>query len=172
MAWAASAPTGPYWAERARCKDRDPVVAPAPAEFTATDPPPRRRRRHPACKIYAVLTLSAAQMTRLEHAAFRARVAEQLQYRFTENCRVLGPRGVHQAIEAAIEKAAGYGITEAGPTADFIDLVFALGPEFDHAYDWAAPILAESTTSRPKVDRLHAAAVQYLDQATHATEEA
>jgi hypothetical protein len=83
---------------------------------------------------------------------------------FPEECQTLGDQGVRDTIRCGIEKAEGYGITTEHDVCMYIDLMFALGQDFDTDPDllWVQEILQDETLPDPgdRMDRLCYMAIQ------------
>ncbi len=69
------------------------------------------------------------------------RVTVHLRRFFREHTDHLGPAATESAVRGGIGKAANYGLTTERDVCKFVDLMFALGHDFDTRLPWAARIL-------------------------------
>jgi hypothetical protein len=110
-----------------------------------------------------VLAIRGHQMRAFESqmaAGFEARMAAHLKRRFCNPCATMSEAALRDSVESGIQRAARYGVTTEYDLARFIDLMYAVSPEFD-ALPWAAPILNDPRTgSHPKMDEVWARAEQ------------
>ena len=92
--------------------------------------------------------LSAAQRT-----SFDTRMLVHLKKFFREQYDGLGEEGVVEAVHYGIARAATYGITTERDVCKYVDLMFALGRDFDTdaRFDWPQPILTDPRTPDPSV---------------------
>ena len=93
-------------------------------------------------------------------ARHRARARDRVRLEFPEVCGRMSVEELTLAIDAAMEKAASYGITAETDADRYIDAAFAAGPGFDVSAEmpWAAAILTRSDLSPGvKVELLHLA---------------
>ena len=87
---------------------------------------------------------------------------------FPNQCEALGDSDVREAIQYGIEQAESYDIVTECDVCKYIDLMFALGRDFDTDPElpWALEILYDETLEdgSERIDRLCRAAITYLDR--------
>lgn len=93
----------------------------------------------------------------LANDAFERKAMELLREHWPEESGLLGEQKLRERITAGRQRVGEYGITADRDVLRFLNVTFALGPEFDRdpRYPWAAVYLNEPTfpPSR-KMDRL------------------
>jgi hypothetical protein len=113
-----------------------------------------------------MLVIRREQMQTLEAAQFTAWVTQHVQRFFPESCAKLGPAATAQAVADGLARAREYGFSEPADACRFVDMVFALGPEFDRdpALPWAAELLAADDVTDPteRMDLLTLATKNHL----------
>jgi hypothetical protein len=84
----------------------------------------------------------------------------------------LGEEGVVEAVHYGITRAATYGITSERDVCKYLDLMFALGRDFDTdtQFDWPQPILTDPKTPDPtaRINLLYDAALARIREAAAA----
>jgi hypothetical protein len=108
-----------------------------------------------------------AAFSLLAQQEFEKALATHVREFAPKHAEVLGDAGTLQVVRMAIQRGEAYGFTGVGPLQLFLDLMFLFGSEFDSdfQYPWAARILAGSPAGQmDRADRLHAAAMDYLDK--------
>lgn len=102
-----------------------------------------------------------------EAAYFAPRMVRHLKEAFPKHCSFLGEDGVHQVVRYGIEQGRAYGFTRQSAVNLFIDLTLLLGRFFDADVQvpWALEILLDKSfgDELTKAQRLHAAAIEYLN---------
>ena len=95
---------------------------------------------------------------------FEARVAAHLAQCFPPVCAALGPHGVAALVHTGLERCAAWGISAERDTVRFVDLMAALGPDFDDgaAYPWAREILSSGVAATDRVNALAERAARAL----------
>jgi hypothetical protein len=91
------------------------------------------------------------------HDAFRRRLEAQLRTHWPAEASVLGDEGVRARVALAESRSAQYGITADADVACFLNLLMALGPDFDvdPRYPWAEALLGEpAMAAARKVQRM------------------
>lgn len=87
---------------------------------------------------------------------------------FPNHCEALGDSGVREAIQYGTQQAESYDIVTERDVCKYIDLMFALGRDFDTDPDfaWAHEILHDETIEdgRERIDQLCRAAITHLDR--------
>jgi len=110
--------------------------------------------------------IEAFESARAAH--FEPRTVQHLKERFPKHCDVLKDEGILEVIHYGIGRAETYGLTHQSEVRLFIDLTLMFGRYFDTDLQipWAAEILTDDdlTDQLVKAQRLHAAAMDYLDQ--------
>jgi len=119
-----------------------------------------------------MLVIRQAQIEELAKAVVRCfedRMLVHLNSYFPEHCRILEPEGSREAIRQGIKRAASYGIVGERDVCKYIDLMFALGRDFDHNPDltWASSLLRDETMGDPsqRINLAFDQAMKYLQQA-------
>ena len=113
-----------------------------------------------------MLVIRHAQMQAFSLAAirqFERRALEHVRGCFPGSYEALGEEGARASISWGVEKARGYGLSEEYDVLRFINLMFALGFDFDEdpAYAWAAEILRDPDWSPgARMDMLTARAIE------------
>ena len=83
---------------------------------------------------------------------------------FPEECQNIGEPGVRETIQYGIEQAESHSILTEQHVCKYIDLMFALGRDFeiDPALPWVREILSDETMADPgeRVDRLCSLAIE------------
>lgn len=115
-----------------------------------------------------MFTIRRAQMQALSAARLAdAQVAlqEMLQRHWAGAAEAAGAEGVRRLAAQAIEAATARGLDDAGGMAAYLNVMMALGPDFeqDPAYAWARQVL-DDTALRPaaRMQRLVALVSNYL----------
>lgn len=110
------------------------------------------------------------QITVFENASepyFRDRMFQHVREAFPKHSGFLGDEGIREVVRYGIEQGRTYGFSHQSPVSLFTDLTLLLGRDFhvDPQLPWAGEILrdAELTGQLTKAERLHAAAIRYLD---------
>lgn len=102
-----------------------------------------------------------------EAAYFAPRMVQYLKEAFPKHCSFLGEDGIHEVIRYGIEQGRAYGFTQQSAVNLFIDLTLLLGRFFDTDVQmpWASEILIDQSfeDELTKAQRLHAAAIEYLN---------
>lgn len=106
-----------------------------------------------------MLTISSLQLGVFEQAqaqGFEARMAAHLREFFPGECEGLGAEGVRELVRHGVRRAASYGIRAERDVCKYVDLMAALGRDFDREVQWAAAILNVHRLKSPdyKVGRL------------------
>ena len=83
-----------------------------------------------------------------QRISFDNRMLVHLKRFFPEQYDGLGEERVVEAVQYGIARAATYGMTAERDVCKYIDLMFALGRDFDTdpRFDWAQPILTDPDT--------------------------
>jgi hypothetical protein len=88
---------------------------------------------------------------------FEDRMVAHFREFWTEECDAMGEESVRQMIRKGSERAAAHGITKEYDIARYVNIMFALGPDFetDPATEWAGRVLSdEELGPRPRMDLL------------------
>lgn len=108
-----------------------------------------------------VAVLSAAEVEK-----FIDRVATHVTKFFPDQVKALGEEKTREAIRYGISQAAVYGIKAEREVCLYIDLMFALGRDFDKdpAVSFASVILRDGNIkgSAVRINRVHSAAMDFL----------
>ena len=106
-------------------------------------------------------TLAEVQLRRLERDAIA-----HVQEFWSEQAKAQGEDGVRSMVQRALQRSDVYGIEEESDVLRFINLMYALGDDFDTEQPWAAKILAdEGAPGTERMDALCDRAVELLDGA-------
>ena len=83
---------------------------------------------------------------------------------FRRECGVLGELKLRATIQYGIQRAANYGLTAKRDVCKYIDVMIALGRDFDTdvRFPWAPQILTEQTTPGTRAQGVLNAAVSHL----------
>jgi hypothetical protein len=118
-----------------------------------------------------VLRISNQQLAALTQALdnFEDRMLLYLNRSFPTQCAALGESNTRKAIQYGLERAASYGMSAEPVAAQYIYLMFVLGPDYDQdaRLPWVRPILSEQGKLRPdeKLARLYQEAMRELAHA-------
>lgn len=100
--------------------------------------------------------------------AFVTRLAEHLRTFAPKLSKILGEDRIRKVIESGMDRAQTYGLTNRGPVRFFIDLMFALGSDFDSdpQLPWAVNILRDARIPDQmlRADRLYRAMTAFMDE--------
>ena len=98
---------------------------------------------------------------------FERMVVAHLREHFPDDCAQLGDEGLRDRVHDGVRRAARWGLGAERDVRVFIDLMFALGPDFDAdpSLPWARAILTDRAhrTPRRRLAALRAAAIEHLD---------
>lgn len=99
--------------------------------------------------MFVVREAHLVAMSRVSREEFEDRVALDLRRRHPQQCEALGEEGVYERIGEGIERARRHEIEIESDVAEFVDLMFAISPDFDtaRATKWIRPILSETWVS-------------------------
>lgn len=98
---------------------------------------------------------------------FTAKMQAHLHRCFPAECAQLGEPGVGETIRYGMDRAGSYGITTAREVCTYIDLMMALGRDFDRdeQLPWASSILKSKWKSTSaKLDQLYRKAKEHRGQ--------
>jgi hypothetical protein len=114
-----------------------------------------------------LLIITGRQLDVFEEAqarGFEDRMVSHLGEFFPEQCETLGEPAVRELIRYGIERAAAYEMVGERDVCKYVDLMMALGRDFDRDIQWAAAILTVHREKSPsyKVERLCEEAVASL----------
>ncbi|HWR52171.1 MAG TPA: hypothetical protein VN428_13755 [Bryobacteraceae bacterium] len=115
-----------------------------------------------------MLVIRERQFKALARAALSRWLVNHLQEHFPDECEELGLAVVREAVRHGIERAASHGFTYEVHISKYVDLMFALGRDFDTnpLTPWASAMLADrSVNASARMDRLCDAAVAHLKAA-------
>jgi hypothetical protein len=111
------------------------------------------------------------QMDAMREAPTRAFESEMLTHLrgfAPELWRVVGREGFHRAIQLGLRRAEGYGFTNRGPVRLYLELMFALGSDFDTdpQLQWGTSLIRTSSIDDQMVraEHLYDAATAYFKQ--------
>lgn len=98
---------------------------------------------------------------------YQDRMLMHLERFFPEHCEALGEENTRLLIEHGIERAATYDIVSERDVCLFIDLMLALGVDFDESdkYPWARELLTDENAPEPRIDAVHDRAMRQIEQA-------
>jgi hypothetical protein len=82
---------------------------------------------------------------------FENRMVKHLRRFFRADCRILGEEGVRETIRHGVLRAAGYGIVSEHDVALYLNLMMALGRDFDRdpRLPWARAVLVDTSLPEP-----------------------
>jgi len=99
---------------------------------------------------------------------FQDKMVPHLNEFFPDQCEALGEEQVREAILYGVERAETYGIVIEQDVCNYIDLMFALGKDFDTDPEepWAGEILNDESSPSPtaKVNKLYDEALRRIDE--------
>jgi hypothetical protein len=105
-------------------------------------------------------------LAKKERSSFIQRVMEHVEEFFPEHYQALDKEQNESLIEYGIERAAQYNINSERDVCLYIDIMLALGPDFDEnkKIPWALSILNDDSLSVPreKIDKLHDYTVKHM----------
>lgn len=97
---------------------------------------------------------------------FEERMLVHLGRYFPRRVAALGDAGARALIRTGIARAAGHGFVDERDVCRFVDLMVAIGPEFDREAPWAVRLLADRTGDPGiRAVRLHEAGLAHLRRA-------
>ncbi len=103
---------------------------------------------------------------------FKEQATQHLKSCFPEECERIGDEGVRHLIELGVRRAKRWGLESGRHVCRYLDLMVVLGPYFDQdpRLPWLRRLLgAQSVDVDERMDRVHVAVLQLLDQLSHAT---
>jgi len=82
---------------------------------------------------------------------------------FPAECSRMSQSEIEQYVRHGVGRAGSYGIHAEQHVCQYLDLIFAFGPNFDQEHCWAAEVLADRSTglSSEKLQRLYEAAKRF-----------
>ena len=97
---------------------------------------------------------------------FEARLASHLREFFPEQCEALGEKELRELMRYGVRRAAFYGINAERDVCKYVDLMMALGLNFDREVQWAAAILTVHQLKSPgyRIERLCEEAIAALGE--------
>ena len=102
-------------------------------------------------------------LSRNLEASFLSRMMVHLNKFFPLQCEALGEESIIDSIHYGVSRAAAYGIVAERDVCKYIDLMYALGRDYDRDpnYAWAYADLTNSTIPDPtsRINRVHDAAL-------------
>ena len=107
-----------------------------------------------------MLVIREEQMRAMARAALPQWVTKHLKQFFPQQCAALGDNGMRERVSLGIDRAVSYGFESEVQISQYLDLMFAFGPDFDtdSALSWPQPILSDPTLSADaRMERLLAA---------------
>ena len=103
---------------------------------------------------------------------FVGRMVAHVRTYFPQDFASLGEQETRILVRHGIERAESYEIVSERDVCTYVDLMVALGPDFDvdERYPWAADILTDRTWPHPtaKIEALHARAIASLRESAPA----
>jgi len=116
-----------------------------------------------------MLRIGASQLNAFEQASRRRFEDEMVAHSkdFSPRlCEVLGDEQLRIALRSAMQRAQGYGFTWRGPVRLYIELMFLYGSglDTDPQYPSLGELLREPGDQMERAQRLHEAALYYLDK--------
>lgn len=113
-----------------------------------------------------MLVLRNEQLEAIAEVRFREWLALHTQQFFPDACDRLG-KGRPAFLDDGVARARRYGFTRHADITKFVDLMLALGPDFDRDPElpWAREILTDSLVpgAEARMDELHTRAVRHLN---------
>ena len=96
-----------------------------------------------------MLVLREQQMRALARAALPQWMANHLKQFFPRECAALGEAGLRERVREGIARAVSHGFETEVQISQYVDLMFAFGPDFDRdpEFSWPGPILSDPTLS-------------------------
>lgn len=118
-----------------------------------------------------MLTIRNDQIDELNQLAdrrFESEMVDHLKEFAPELSQILGEPAIRQVIRIGIKRADSYGLTNRGPTRFYIELMFALGSDFDTdpQLPWARSILTNKSIASQisRADILYRAMTSYFNE--------
>lgn len=104
-----------------------------------------------------MLLVRDQQRLAMARAALPKWIANHLKQFFPRECAALGEAGLRERVREGMARAVAHGFETEVHISQYVDLMFAFGPDFDSdpALSWPQPILADRTISAAeRIDRL------------------
>ena len=104
-----------------------------------------------------MLVVRKQQVQALARAALPPWIAKHLKQFFPRECAALGEAGLDARVRKGIDQAVSHGFESEVQISQYVDLMFAFGPDFDTdpALSWPQPILSDRTLSADiRIERL------------------
>jgi len=142
----------------------------SPLDTSGTSPSPTpARSAHTQRRTNQPLSLRTDQLSTLsqqEVRKFEDWMVAHLNKFFQQQCRVLGEAKLRSTVQYGIQRAAAHGIKAKRDVCKYIDIMLALGHDFDQDKQngWAAEILQWDAHASVKIQNLIAAAKTRLRQ--------
>lgn len=114
------------------------------------------------------------EFDRREAAKFEDRMVEHLRESFPEQCEEMGEDAVREDVRYGVDRAESHEIESEQDVCNYVNLMFALGRDFDTDLSWAQRILADPAIEIPaeKIDALYDEAERRLEEEAGPQEEA
>ena len=113
-----------------------------------------------------VLVIRDDQMRAIGQAMFQGWMRDHLRRYFPDQCSRMDQPALRRAISDGIAKAHSHGFVNEADCCRYVDMMFALGRNFDTdpALPWAADILSDFSITDPstRIEMLHEAACEHL----------
>lgn len=84
---------------------------------------------------------------------FVSRMLAYVRSRFAEQTRDASDEDLRRTIQAEMERAESYGITDEADVQRYLEYVISYGADFDSS-EWAGPILRQSASGTAKMNEL------------------
>ncbi len=138
-------------------RDERPLATPASQASEAsfgTGSPPNIARQRPG--MLAIRRDQWSAFSQAEVRKFEDWMFSHLQKFFPRQCGAMGEAQLRETIRYGIRRAAAHGITAKRDVCKYIDVMIALGRDFDQdsGYSWAASILSQRTDAAARVEAL------------------
>jgi hypothetical protein len=123
----------------------------------------------------AMFTIRTEQLQALsasQASSFDNRMRLHLEKFFPEQCGALDEARIIEAVHYGIARASTYGLISERDVCKYVDLMFALGRDFDTdpQFDWVQPMLTDANTPDPgaRIELLYDAALTRIRHAASA----
>jgi hypothetical protein len=113
------------------------------------------------------------ELNRRQAEKFEDRMVEHLRETFPEPCQEMGEDALREDIRYGMDRAESYGIESEQDVCNYVNLMMALGRDFDTDRPWARRILTDPDVAGPaeRIDALYDEAEGHLEQEAAAEEE-
>jgi hypothetical protein len=115
-----------------------------------------------------MLVLRDQQLKALARATLPRWIEDHVKRFFPLECAALGEAGLRERVHEGIARAVSHGFETEAHISKYVDVMFAVGPDFDRdpALSWPQPILSDrGAAPGARIDRLLEAASRHMQGA-------